>query len=154
MARKSKQPIDMSILFNQSTGTLAQIKSKTNSLSQITDIVRQICPDLPVDVWQVGNISAESLVIEVKSSVWGQRFQFERMNITKALQEQTQGFIKRIDIKVNPFNNKQPPSEKPSEKTQKISQHTADNLLEVAEHAPESLKIKLQRLAKLANKDN
>lgn len=152
MARKTKQPIDMSELFSKSTGTLSQIKSKTNSLSLISDIVRQICPDLPVDVWQVGNISADTMIIEVKSAVWSQRFQFERNNIANALQQQTNGLISKIEIKVNPFNNRVQIEPNQLEKTQFISQSTASHLLEVAENAPESLKNKLKKLATLANK--
>jgi len=89
MARKSRNPTDMSALLNLSTGTLAQIKEKTNSLTVLEDIVRQICPDLPEDAWHTVNIAKNTLVIEVKSPVWGQRLQFERRNICKALLKET-----------------------------------------------------------------
>lgn len=142
----------MSSLFNSSKGTLAQITAKTNSLNVIADIVRHICPDLPVDAWHIGNISANTLFIEVKSSAWGQRFQFERNNITNALMTQTNGLITKIEIKVRPFHHKKEVEIKPVEKTQFISDKTASQLLEVAKHAPESLKLKLQKLAALARK--
>lgn len=154
MYRKTKQPSELSALLNSSTGTLAQITKKTNSLSTIADIVRQICPDLPEDSWHLGNISADIVYIEVKSAVWGQRFQFERMNIVKALQAHTEGLINRIEIKVNPAMSKKPKVSLPDkgEKTQFISQETAQELREIAANssAPDSLKRKLERLAKLA----
>lgn len=152
MARKTKQPSDMSSLFKSSQGTLAQIKTKTNSLSKIASIVQQICPDLPEDVWHVGNISNNTLIIEVLSSVWGQRFQFERNNITQALQSSTDGFINRIEIKVRPFQNRKIAEQPAPVKTQFISHDTAEKLREVAENAPDSLKRTLERLASLANR--
>lgn len=154
MTRKNKQPIDMSTLLKSSSGTLAHITQKTNSLTEITDIVRQICPDLPVDAWHIGNISGNSILIEVKSSAWGQRLQFERNNIGQALKKISNGAISQIDIKVSPFLNKSStPKKKVVAKSQFISEKTAEQLTEVAENAPESLKVKLLALAKLAKKD-
>ncbi|MGJ8692455.1 MAG: DUF721 domain-containing protein [Thalassotalea sp.] len=144
----------MSLLFKTSSGTLAQIKSKTNSLSLISDIVRQICPDLPVEAWKVGNISAQTLVIEVKTAAWSQRFQFERNNITRELQRQTDGVINNIEIKIHPFTHRNFNTEVPPEKTQFISEKTAKQLREVAKSAPESLKRKLESLANLVKQRN
>lgn len=151
MTRKNKQPIDMSTLLKSSSGTLAQITQKTNSLTIIASIVRQICPDLPADAWHVGNLSGKSILIEVKSSAWGQRLQFERNNISQALKKASDGLITQIDIKVSPFLNKAPAKkEEIITKSQFISDKTAAQLTEVAKNAPESLKIKLLALAKLA----
>lgn len=150
MARKSKLPVDMSSLFKSSKGTLAQIKAKTNSLASIADIVRQICPDLPVDVWKVGNISENTLFIEVKSSAWSQRFQFEKMNIIRTLEKETKGLINNIEIKVSPFSNRAIKQKPLPPKTQFISAKTADQLLEVAKNAPKGLKEKLEKLAELS----
>ena len=101
MARKTKRPADMSALFQSTTGTLAQIATKTNSLNLLADIVRQICPDLPADAWHIANFKDKSLVIEVISSVWGQRLQFERNNICSKLSSVTEGAFTQIEIKVS-----------------------------------------------------
>lgn len=148
MARKSRIPTDMSALLNLSTGTLAQIKAKTNSLTVLEDIVRQICPDLPQDAWHIANITENTLVIEVKSPVWGQRLQFERGNICKALIEGTNDNYQKIQIKVNPMRNRQaPPKVIMPKSNQYISSTTAEHLAEIAENAPAGLKQKLLKLA-------
>ncbi len=158
MARRPKAPKDMSTLFNSTTGTLAQIKAKTNSLNQLCDIVRQICPDLPEDALNITNSSNNTLVIEVKSPVWGQRLQFERNNICQFLTKETQGQFTQIEIKVNPYGHQQAAKKmsyarKPKiTSTQNISADTAKHLLEVAEHAPKGLKEKLEKLASIARK--
>lgn len=151
MTRKSRKPADMSALFQSSTGTLAQIALKTNSLTLLADIVRQICPDLPEDAWHIANFRQNSLIIEVKSSVWGQRLQFERMKIAQELSTATQGQVTQIEIKVSPYRNKVLPT-KAIElgQAQHISTKTAEQLREIAKNAPEGLKKKLEKLANLA----
>ncbi len=153
MARKTRKPADMSTLFQSSKGTLAQIATKTNSLNILAGIVRQICPDLPEDAWHIANFHQKSLVIEVKSSVWGQRLQFERMNICRELASVTEGEFTQIEIKISPYRNKAPTQAAIiPEKTQYISENTAKHLREVADNAPDKLKNILLRLASLSNK--
>jgi len=153
----------MSTLFHSTSGTLAQIQVKTNSLSLLSNIVRQICPDLPEDAFNIVNFLQSTLIIEVKSPVWGQRLQFERNNICRQLNDQTQGQFTKIDIKVNPQGHRQTPNQKTYEyiesvnnksSVQNISTTTASHLLDIAEKAPKGLKEKLQRLAANASKRN
>ena len=153
MARKSKFPTDMSALFNSTSGTLAQIAKKTNFLTVLSDIVRQICPDLPQDVWKIANFKANAIVIEVNSAVWSQRLQFERMNICRELSAVTDNKFNQIEIKITPFRTKIP--EKtiiPNAISTTISARTAAQLLAVAQNAPDSLRKKLEKLAAHAKK--
>ena len=160
MARRPKAPKELSTLFNATTGTLAQIQSKTNSLSVLSDIVRQICPDLPEDALNIANFVQTTLIIEVKSPAWGHRLQFERNTICSELVKQTQGQFSQIEIKVNPQGHRQTPNQQTYLNTklstnkssvQSISASTASHLLEIAENAPKGLKEKLQKLAAKAN---
>jgi hypothetical protein len=163
MARKSKNPINMSALLQRSTGTLAQIQEKSNSLALLTNIVRQICPDLPEDAFHIANCRQETLIIEVKSPVWGQRLQFERNNIATALFEQTNGNFTKIDIKVNPQgfsqsriqkteNNQIATKQKENtiKSTDFVNEKTSKQFMEIAKNAPKGLKEKLEKLAKVA----
>jgi len=153
MARKSRIPTDMSALFNSTSGTLAQIAAKTNSLTVLSDIVRQICPDLPADVWKIANFRANAIVIEVNSAVWSQRLQFERMNICRELTQVTDNVFNQVEIKITPFRNKMPEKTViPNAINSTISAATAAHLLKIAETAPESLRKKLEKLAAHANK--
>lgn len=148
MARKSRIPTDMSALFNSTSGTLAQIAAKTNSLTVLSDIVRQICPDLPADVWKIANFRANAIVIEVNSAVWSQRLQFEKMNICRELIRVTDNVYNQVEIKITPFRHKIP--EKtiiPNSINSTISAATAAHLLKIAETAPDSLRKKLEKLA-------
>jgi len=153
MKRRTEQPSDMSVLLHSTQGTLAQIAKKTNSLSKISTIVRQICPDLPEDVWWVANFKKHIVVLEVTSSAWSQRLQFEKNNIARQLEKITRGELNSIEIKVSPYRNKREVIQQTMpDKTQFISEQTAENLQEVAERAPDKLKASILRLASLANK--
>lgn len=166
MARRPKAPKDMSAIFNSTTGTLAQIQSKTNSLNLLSDIVRQICPDLPEDAFNIANFVHTCLIIEVKSPVWGQRLQFERNTICKALNTQTQGQFSQIEIKVNPQGHRKQPNQQTYQQgttvnndsvnnvkpqhvgsVQRMSLNTASHMLDIAKNAPAGLKEKLEKLA-------
>jgi hypothetical protein len=167
MARKSKVPINMSSLLQTKTGTLAHIQTKTNSLTILADIVRQICPDIPEEAWHIANCRADTLIIEVKSPVWGQRLQFERNTICNALMSNTYGNFQRIEIKVNPQGFRQQRHEV-AEKTRAelikssevmsqqnnevVNEKTAKQFLEIAKKAPKGLKEKLEKLAKVAGR--
>ncbi|MEW6989275.1 DUF721 domain-containing protein [Colwelliaceae bacterium 6441] len=154
MARKTKKPLDTSSLMKSSTGTLAQIAAKTNSLTILADIVRQTCPDLPAEVWHIANFKSHSIVIEVISATWGQRLQFERMKISQKLEQITAGEFSQIEIKISPYRNQQPTIQQTYQPVERnISQKTAQQLNEVAKNAPEGLKKKLQKLASLANRN-
>ncbi|WP_019027197.1 DUF721 domain-containing protein [Colwellia piezophila] len=165
MARKSKVPINMSALLQSTTGTLAHIQSKTNSLTILTDIVRQICPDLPADAWHIANCRQDTLIIEVKSPAWGQRLQFERNNICNALSSSTDGNFHRIEIKVNPQGFKLQRHEitekvradllktAPNithQSNRVVNEKTAKQFLDIAKNAPKGLKEKLEKLARVA----
>ncbi len=166
MARKSKVPVNMSAILQSTTGTLAQIQTKTNSLSILANIVRQICPDLPESAWHIANFREQTLVIEVKSPVWGQRLQFERNNICQALIKSTDNSFNQIKIKVNPHGftqvchtvneanrNSEHTQDKPVVLSAKsIHSAPAKHLLEIAQNAPKGLKEKLEKLAKVAGK--
>jgi hypothetical protein len=167
MARKSKVPINMSALLQTTTGTLAHIQTKTNSLTILADIVRQICPDLPEDAWHIANCREDTLIIEVKSPVWGQRLQFERNTICNALMNGTDGNFQRIEIKVNPQGFRQQRHEltektraelikstevRPQQDNAVVNEKTAKQFLDIAKNAPKGLKEKLEKLARVAGK--
>jgi len=157
----------MSSLLQTTTGTLAQIQTKTNSLTALADIVRQICPDLPEDAFHIANCRQDTLIIEVKSPVWGQRLQFERNTICNALISSTDGNFQKIEIKVNPQGFRQQRHEitesnretlrqtvaaQPKDSNTVFNEKTAKQFLDIAQNAPKGLKEKLEKLAKVAGK--
>jgi len=152
---KQKQPIDMFSLLDSTSGTLAHIRMKTNFLKKLTSIVRQNCPDLPADAWHIANFKQNIIIIEVITSVWGQRLQFERTKLTQAIAMASDQQFTKIEIKINPFWAKSVVSDVPVQpiRQHKITDAAAEHIKQAASNAPESLKIKLLRLAALSQRD-
>ena len=157
MLRKSKQPIDRSTLMQSSNGTLAKIAIKTKFLANLANLVQQICPDIPAQAYKIANFHQSAIIIEVTTSVWGQRLQFERMKIAKALSELSKGQFNQIEIKVNPLTSKVSKYHEHKNKNIKPRSHyitasAAEQITQLAdnENAPQALKEKLLRLAALA----
>lgn len=153
MKRIVKDPEDLTDLLKKASGNIADFSTKAKSLKILTDIVRQICPDLPENAWLIANCREDLVIIEAKSPVWGQRLQFERNNIAQQLAIQTQGIFSKIEIKVNPYNNRRPIVKPVAKPLKHMSQSTAEHISDVAENAPPGLKAVLLRLAKHANRD-
>lgn len=154
MTRKTKNPVDMSTLFKSTSGTLAQLSQKTNSIKKIDSIVRQICPDLPEESWHIANFSQNRIVIEVGSPIWGQRLQFEKNRIANQLRIDTQGVFTQVELKVNPYFNRAKPNPELLNKPKKsMSVDAAKHIEHVAANAPKSLQEKLLKLAQHVNKN-
>ncbi|NMP15783.1 MULTISPECIES: DUF721 domain-containing protein [unclassified Thalassotalea] len=155
MKRIVKAPQDLQTLLQTASSNMANISVKAQSLQILADIVRQTCPDLPEDAWQIANCRENLVILEAKSSVWGQRLQFERNNIASQLSLQTQGIFNRIEIKVNPFAvRKQIKEQEPAKEKKSMSAESAEELRKVAENAPDGLKQKLLKLASHVKQKN
>lgn len=148
MPRYNDKPEGLNELLHETKGPLASIAQRSQLLLKLTSVVHHICPDLPKDSFRLANITSHGIVIEAKSPVWGQRLQFERNGILKELQ-QFDGFEStHIEIKVVPFGF---PSQVQAPKPKKqISTQAAEQLMQVAESAPASLKEKIEKLARHA----
>ncbi len=156
MSRIEKTPQDLANLIRQSSGNLAGFSAKAKTLQTLDTIIADICPDIPDEIWQVANCRQETVILEVKSAVWGQRLQFERNRICQQLAKASQGQLTKLEFKVNPYGHRREEPQKAVKEVDKpgkyMSENTAEQLQAVAKNAPAGLKEKLEKLAKHANK--
>ncbi|QDP00349.1 DUF721 domain-containing protein [Thalassotalea sp. PS06] len=156
MSRIEKTPQDLANLIRQSSGNLAGFSAKAKTLQTLGTIIADICPDIPDEIWQVANCRQETVILEVKSAVWGQRLQFERNRICQQLAKASQGQLTKLELKVNPYGHRREEPQKAVKEADKpgkyMSENTAEQLQAVAKNAPAGLKEKLEKLAKHANK--
>jgi hypothetical protein len=147
-------PEDLVNLLQSADSSLAKITQKTNVLFILANIVQETCPDLPTDAWKIANFRDNTLIIEAKSPVWGQRLQFERNKITQKLINASDGLFQKIEIKVTPPGQSKTiiATNEQNLPTRKLSKNAANHIQTLANSAPESLKNKLLKLAKHANK--
>ncbi|TLU66731.1 DUF721 domain-containing protein [Thalassotalea litorea] len=159
MSRIEKTPQDLAKLIAESSGSLAGFSAKAKTLQSVNSIIAAICPDIPEEIWQVANCRQETVILEVKSAVWGQRLQFERNRICQQLSQASQGQLTKLELKINPFGHQRPDEaqarKEATKKTSKhMSKHTAEQLNMVANNAPAGLQEKIRRLAQHANKSD
>lgn len=152
MPRFNQKPEDLSELFQDIQGPLANIAQKSQLLLKLSAQIQSICPDLPTDSFRLANITQNGIVIEARSPAWGQRLQFERRTIEQALCQLFNTAQFKISINIIPFGYHNPAPVEPKGKKQ-MSAQSAQHIAEIAEHAPEGLKAKLLRLAQHANKN-
>lgn len=150
MPRYTTKPEDLADLFNDTNNHVANLTRKSHALGILTELVQHICPDLPTGSFRLANVKSNTIVIEAKSPAWGQRLQFERNTILREINNSTQYNYQRIDIKVVPFETAAPITQEPIKPKKQMSQKVANQLVEMANSAPESLKQKILKLAKHA----
>ncbi|WP_394172659.1 DUF721 domain-containing protein [Thalassotalea litorea] len=158
MSRIEKTPQDLAKLISESSGSLAGFSAKAKTLQSLTSIIANICPDIPEEIWQVANCRQETVILEVKSAVWGQRLQFERNRICQQISQASDGQLTKLELKINPYGHQRdaepdvhaPPVQKTSKH---MSKNTAEQLNMVAKNAPAGLQEKIRKLARHANKN-
>lgn len=130
---------------------LTTIQQRALALSQLDKIVKTHLHC--AEHCRVSNYRQGTLIIETASAAWSMRLNYERQQLIFKLREKSLPKLQDIEIKVNPAlaamtiskQNKIPDIiQKP------ITDVAAQHLLATAANAPEKVKRRLERLAKLA----
>ena len=146
-----KHPQDLKTILSL-TGGLPSITEKSELLIGLNHQVKQIlAPSVAAQI-KVANFRNSTLIIEVTNSAWAARVNFQKKSLLTKLQNETLSMLTAIEIKVNPSINTLKSDVKVQHR--QLTQTAADHINTLAEHADGSLKEKLKRLAKLANRDN
>ncbi|WP_255310663.1 MULTISPECIES: DUF721 domain-containing protein [unclassified Aliivibrio] len=134
------------------------LQEKAIIISKLSRVLKDSLPAGCEDHCRVANYRQGSLVIEVSSSVWSTRINYERLAILSAFRQHGLPGLSNLEIKINPDLARSFVGEKPTiYKTEKqakreLSAAAASALEMVAETASPKLKKRLESLAALANK--
>ncbi|MGF1692828.1 DUF721 domain-containing protein [Photobacterium kagoshimensis] len=133
--------------------TLGNIQQRAVALAKLNEAVKQHLNC--AEHCRVSNYRQQTLIIEVSSANWSMRLNFERNTLMNKLREQLLPQLKQIDIKVNPslaadFERKQ--HKAPDIIRKPITEKAAGYLLYTAQHAPDKVKARLERIAALAKR--
>ncbi|MCD9499620.1 DUF721 domain-containing protein [Photobacterium carnosum] len=133
---------------------LTSIQQRAAALSQLNTAVKSHLNC--AEHCRVSNYRQGVLIIETESAAWSMRLNYERYQLTLKLREKLLPKLREIEVKVNPILaavaiRKQ---DKIPDIIQKpISHVAAQHLLATAANAPDKVKVCLERLAKLAQKN-
>lgn len=144
-----KLPQDLSQLLTVS-GRLPELKEKAELLLRLDQVVKQMLSDPLIEQIKVANFRHDTLVIEVSSSTWAARLNFQKANLLLKLQSKALPMLTVIDVKVNPRIKSLTLKAEP--KYAELSVTAASHIEALAEHTKGSLGQKLKRLAARASR--
>lgn len=104
------------------------------------------------DQCRVANYRQGILVIELASSSWTWRLNYQKNQLIKDLRNQGLPNLKNIEFTINPELNTLNDSSEHTNQRKPISSQTADHLTEIKHLASSKLSERLERLANLAQK--
>lgn len=136
----------------EATG-LNNIQQRAVALNQLNNAMKQHVNC--AEHCRVSNYRQGILIIETASAAWSMRLNYERYQLIRKLREKLLPKLQDIEIKVNPAlaTSSAPQQHKAPDIVQKpITPMAAQHLLATAKHAPDKVKKRLERLAKLALK--
>ncbi len=145
-----KLPQDLSQLLTVS-GRLPELKEKAELLLRLDQVVKQQLSDPLVAHIKVANFRQDRLIIEVSSSAWAARLNFQKSHLLLKLQSEALPMLTVIDVKVNPRMQSRTPKSEPS--YAQLSVTAASHIEALAEHTEGSLGQKLKRLAARASRE-
>ena len=133
-----------------------KLQEHAGEILMINQALKQILPRGTEDHIRAANIRHGQLVIEAASAGLKMKIERDRLNILNQLRNH--GFAKliSIEIRINPaiyrIQNNDAETRKEAKSRPPISEDAAGYLLAVAEHAPDKIQKRLQRLADMAKK--
>lgn len=146
---KRHTPQQITKLFAQSSGNLAQIAQKSLQLSDLNHVLVGCVGDTIAQNCRVSNYAQGILTIETDNSAFATRLRFKTDQILSDFRQNVLPDLVDIYIKVIPGEQYyQKTVEKPV-KHRQLSEQASQSILDAASNAPESLKRKLERLAAL-----
>ncbi|MGF1685867.1 DciA family protein [Photobacterium japonica] len=133
---------------------IGNIQQRAIALSQLDKAVKAhlAC----AEHCRVSNFRQGVLIIETASAAWSMRLNYERNTLSNTLRAQLLPSLTRIEIKVNPqlAAVQQEKTEKVPDIVRKpITPQAAAYLRQTAQSAPDKIRVRLERIAALANRN-
>ncbi|WP_199610720.1 DUF721 domain-containing protein [Flocculibacter collagenilyticus] len=153
---KQNTPQSLTQLLGTKSNTLSSFAVKGALLNRFTDFLAKYVFEntgLNIsDTCQVSNYRSGMLVIETFSPAVAMRLNYVKGGILTAFRTEFIAELANIEIKVVPKEQLKIEKE-PDLPPKHLSQNAANALRDAAQHVPDSLKEKLERLAALADKN-
>ncbi len=154
MAKDRFAPKPLNDVVGKLPGRLQSYAKASQKLEHYQTLLNQAIGGPLANKCHVSNYQDQILVISADSAAVAMRLNYMKLAIASELRKSGLAELSSIKVQTNPA--KQTVANEAIKKSQSqgrspgrvMSKQTADNLLELAQHAPESLKQKLQKLAK------
>ena len=156
MAKDRYAPKTLDDLMANMSSRMSSYIGKSQQLNNQQELLTQCVGATMAQKCRISNYRDSILIIEAQSAAVAMRLNYMKMSILSDLRKNGLPELSQIKIQTSPHaaanQRAQEQKAQPVVNSRVLSQQTADSLLEVAEHAPASLKAKLEKLAAHANK--
>ncbi|MFM2484807.1 DUF721 domain-containing protein [Celerinatantimonas yamalensis] len=152
MSKRSHQPVDIDRLF--ANGQFAQFKQTTERRRLLMTNTEHILQRFHLQSCQLTQLDNGRAVISAPTAAWLNRLRQLKSQLLSELRTHYPGLIS-LELKINP----QLASIKPEPlvkitTTRQISQQSAEHIRAAADHMPDELKERLERIAALCGEKN
>lgn len=154
MAKNRFAPKPLGDVLTNLPNRLQQFSNKNQENKQLQKLLEQILDANMLAKCAIANYQDGTLVLNAQSAAVAMRLNYMKMSILSDFRRLGLPELCQIKIQTSPRNAKsqQATQQPPNSEKKRLTKSAQQSLLEVAEHAPDSLKEKLERLAKLADR--
>lgn len=156
---RDSRPQLLDDLFDD-TSLLRNVQQRAIALIKLNNAVRSLLPAQLHPFCRVANFRRGVLILETVNASWLMRLRYEQSTLLSTLRADILPSLASIDIRINPdlatnivYSERSYPTPAEVEAApprRHLSKQSGEQLKELASRAPERLRIKLERLAALA----
>ncbi len=153
MAKNRFAPKPLGDVLTNLPNRLQQFSNKNQENKQLQKLLEQILDSNMLAKCAIANYQDGTLVLNAQSAAVAMRLNYMKISLLSDFRRLGLPELCQIKIQTSPRSaiNKTADNSQNQEK-KRLTKNAQQSLLEVAEHAPDALKEKLKRLAKLADR--
>ncbi|ATC99762.1 MAG: DciA family protein [Pseudoalteromonas spongiae] len=155
MAKNRFAPKPLGDVLTNLPNRLQQFSNKNQENKQLQNLLEQILDQNMLQKCTIANYQDGTLVLNAQSAAVAMRLNYMKMSLLSDFRRLGLPELCQIKIQTSPRSAKSLQANQQQQQSQekkRLTKSAQQSLLEVAQHAPDSLRLKLEKLAKLADR--
>lgn len=155
MAKNRFAPKPLGDVLTNLPNRLQQFSNKNQENKQLQNLLEQILDQNMLQKCTIANYQDGTLVLNAQSAAVAMRLNYMKMSLLSDFRRLGLPELCQIKIQTSPRSAKSLQANQQHQQSQekkRLTKSAQQSLLEVAQHAPDSLRLKLEKLAKLADR--
>ncbi|TMO86530.1 DciA family protein [Pseudoalteromonas spongiae] len=155
MAKNRFAPKPLGDVLTNLPNRLQQFSNKNQENKQLQNLLEQILDQNMLQKCTIANYQDGTLVLNAQSAAVAMRLNYMKMSLLSDFRRLGLPELCQIKIQTSPRSAKNLQANQQQQQSQekkRLTKSAQQSLLEVAQHAPDSLRLKLEKLAKLADR--
>ena len=155
MAKNRFAPKPLGDVLTNLPNRLQQFSNKNQENKQLQNLLEQILDKNMLQKCTIANYQDGTLVLNAQSAAVAMRLNYMKMSLLTDFRRLGLPELCQIKIQTSPRSAKSLQANQQQQQSQekkRLTKSAQQSLLEVAQHAPDSLRLKLEKLAKLADR--